>query len=143
MSANLLAPVFALILWSLVMLVWTMVVRLPALARLKLTTEQSRGVRGCDLDRILPREVNWPAHNFIHLMEQPTLFYAAAIGLALLGAGTPFNVCLAWAYVALRVVHSLWQARVNTIPVRASLFLLYTAVLMALAINGFLTALRA
>jgi len=142
MSANLIAPVLALVLWSLAMLVWMMVVRLPALARAKITPEMARGGRGCDLDKILPKEINWPAHNYIHLMEQPTLFYATAIALAVLGLGTPLNVGLAWAYVGLRVVHSIWQAKVNTIPVRASLFFLYSIVLMVLAANGMIAALR-
>jgi hypothetical protein len=143
MSINLLAPVFALVLWSLVMLVWMVVLRLPALAKLNLSTEQARGGRGSDLDRILPREINWPAHNYLHLMEQPTIFYATVIALALLGAGTPLNVGLAWTYVGLRVVHSIWQARVNTIPVRASLFFLSSIVLLMLAANGLRIALSA
>ena len=143
MSINLLAPVFALVLWSLVMLAWMVVLRLPALAKLNLSTEQARGGRGSDLDRILPREINWPAHNYLHLMEQPTIFYATVIALALLGAGTPLNVGLAWTYVGLRVVHSIWQARVNTIPVRASLFFLSSIVLLVLAANGLRIALSA
>lgn len=142
MSANLIAPLLALVLWSLVMLLWMMVVRLPALARAKISPEMARGGRGSDLDKILPREINWPAHNYIHLMEQPTLFYATAIALAVLGQGTPLNVGLAWSYVGLRVIHSIWQAKVNTIPVRASLFFLYSAVLIALAVNGMIAALR-
>jgi hypothetical protein len=141
MSTNLLAPVFALVLWSLVMLVWMVALRLPALAKLKLTTEQARGGRGSDLDRILPREINWPAHNYLHLMEQPTIFYATVLSLALLGAGTPLNLGLAWAYVGLRIVHSVWQARVNTIPVRASLFFLSSILLLVLAANGLRIAL--
>lgn len=143
MSANLIAPLLALVLWSLVMLVWMLVLRLPALARARITPEQARGGRGSDLDRILPREVNWPAHNYIHLMEQPTLFYATVLALALLGQGTPLNVGLAWSYVGLRIAHSIWQAKVNTIPVRASLFFLYSIVLAALAINGMIAAMGA
>jgi len=142
MSANLIAPAMALVLWSIVMLVWLVVVRLPALRRLRIPPEQARGGRGGDLDRLLPREINWPAHNYVHLMEQPTIFYATAIGLAVLGQGTPLNVGLAWAYVAIRIVHSLWQAKVNTIPVRASLFFLSSILLAVLAANGLLAALR-
>lgn len=142
MSLSLLAPVLALVLWSLVMLVWLVIARTPPLLALKLTSEQSRGGRGGDLDRILPREVNWPAHNYAHLMEQPTIFYATVLALALLGAGTPLNLGLAWAYVGIRIVHSIWQAKVNTIPVRVALFFLSTLALMALAVNGLLVALR-
>ncbi|MCW2412497.1 MULTISPECIES: MAPEG family protein [unclassified Sphingobium] len=142
MSVNLLLPVFALVLWSIVMLVWMVALRLPALSKLKISPEQARGGRGQDLDRMLPREINWPAHNYAHLMEQPTIFYATAIGLALLGQGTTANIALAWAYVGIRIVHSVWQAKVNTIPVRASLFFLSSILLAVLAVNGLLAALR-
>jgi hypothetical protein len=141
MAASLVAPALALVLWSLVMLIWMLARRVPALVGLKLSTEQSRGGRGSDLDRLLPREINWPAHNYAHLMEQPTIFYATVLGMAIIGAASPLNVALAWAYVGLRVVHSIWQASVNTIPVRASLFFLYSIVLAILVVNGLIAAL--
>ncbi len=141
MSFNMVAPALALVLWSFVMLLWTISLRLPALAKLKLTTEQLRGGRGPDLDRLLPREIGWPAHNYAHLMEQPTIFYATVLSIAIIGAGTPLNVGLAWSYVGVRVVHSVWQARVNTIPVRAGLFFLSSILLLILAVNGFIAAL--
>lgn len=55
--------------------------------------------------------------------------------LALTGA-TKIDVLLAWGYVGLRIVHSLWQAIVNTIPVRFTLFVVSTALLLALAIRA-------
>ena len=113
MSGNLIAPILALVLWSLVMLAWMFFVRLPALRKLNVASDKARGGRGIDLDRMLPREINWVGHNYVHLMEQPTLFYATVFALALLGQGTPVNVGLAWAYVALRIVHSIWQAKVE------------------------------
>lgn len=142
MSANMIAPVLALVLWSLVMLIWMVAVRLPALSKVKLSSEQARGGRGQDLDRILPPQSNWPAHNYVHLMEQPTIFYATALAIAVLGQDTAINVGLAWTYVALRVIHSVWQAKVNTIPVRASLFFLSTFVLVALAGSGMTSAIN-
>ncbi|OJY63544.1 MAG: hypothetical protein BGP16_01265 [Sphingobium sp. 66-54] len=141
MVAPMIAPALALVIWSLVMLTWMAAVRMPALAKLKIDPEQARGGRGADLDRILPREINWPAHNYAHLMEQPTIFYATALAIAILGAGTPLTVGLAWTYVGLRVIHSIWQATVNSIPVRASLFFLSSLVLLVLAVNGLVVAL--
>ncbi|MBB5986357.1 MAPEG family protein [Sphingobium lignivorans] len=143
MSTNLIPPVLTLVIWSLIMLIWMATLRMPALARLKIPPHQARGGRGQDLDRVLPREINWPAHNYAHLMEQPTIFYATVLALAVLGQGSPLNVGLAWAYVALRVVHSIWQATVNTIPVRAGLFFLSSLLLLVLAANGLLGALNA
>jgi len=141
MVAPMIAPALVLVIWSLLMLIWMAAVRMPALAKLKIDPEQARGGRGQDLDRILPREINWPAHNYAHLMEQPTIFYATVLAIAILGAGTPLTLGLAWTYVGLRVIHSIWQATVNSIPVRASLFFLSSLVLLALAINGLVIAL--
>ena len=84
----------------------------------------------------------WKSHNYTHLMEQPTIFYPAAIILAIMGA-TSLDVGLAWAYVAIRIVHSLWHALVNRIPVRASLFFISTLVLIALAIRALMATLAA
>jgi hypothetical protein len=69
-------------------------------------------------------------------MEQPTLFYAVVMILALVGQGDGLNAQLAWGYVVIRILHSLWQGLVNTIPVRFGLFILSTLCLMALAINA-------
>ncbi|MBT2187681.1 MAPEG family protein [Sphingobium nicotianae] len=142
MSGNLIAPALALVLWSLIMLAWMFFVRLPALMKLNVSSDKARGGRGQDLDRMLPREINWVGHNYAHLMEQPTLFYATVFALVLLGQTTPVTVGLAWAYVALRVVHSVWQAKVNTIPIRAGLFFAGSFVLLAMVIIGFIAALR-
>jgi hypothetical protein len=68
-------------------------------------------------------------------MEQPTLFYAVVVLLTLVGQGDGLNAQLAWAYVGIRIAHSLWQALVNTVPIRFGLFILSTISLVALSIN--------
>lgn len=136
MSASLLQPVFVLVLWSLIVLFWMIAKRIPAMSKASIPAEDMVGARGQDLDRILPKRINWPAHNYAHLVEQPTLFYAIMLALAVMGHATSLTVTLAWTYVGLRIVHSLWQILVNTIPVRASLFTLSTLVLVALAVDG-------
>ena len=97
MQASMLAPPAMLVLWSLVMLGWLAIVRFRAMANSRITI-LAPGGRGQDLDTVLPRAANWPAHNYTHLMEQPTLFYAIALTLALLGAGDGINLTIAWAY---------------------------------------------
>lgn len=140
MNMPILAPAAVLVAWSLLMLIWMASTRLPALAKLKLPPEKARGGRGSDLDGVLPAEIQWKAHNYNHLMEQPTIFYALVMILAL-GGYSQIDVMLAWAYVALRVAHSLWQAVVNTIPVRLSLFTLYSVVLVAMAVRALMVTL--
>lgn len=139
MNTSILAPAAALVVWTMIMLLWMASVRLPALAKLNLPPEKRRGGRGSDLDGVLPGPVQWPAHNYNHLMEQPTLFYATVVILALAGAGQ-VDVILAWVYVGLRVAHSIWQAAVNTIPVRLSIFLISSIVLIVLAVRALLAA---
>ena len=82
----------------------------------------------------LPPEVRWKADNYNHLMEQPTVFYAVAISLAVLGDTTSITLGLGWAYIALRVIHSLVQTLINKIEVRFVLFALSSLVLIALTI---------
>jgi len=93
------------------------------------------GGRGVNLEGVLPDRTNWKAHNYTHLMEQPTIFYPTVVILALTGA-TTLDVRLAWGYVAIRVIHSLWQGMVNRLPVRVSLFFLSTILLAVLAVRA-------
>ena len=136
MQNQMLAPAAVLVLWSLVMTLWMVATRFRAFGKLGIDLAAAApGGRGESLNGVLPDHVMWKAHNYTHLMEQPTLFYAAVIILALSGAGAG-AVLFAWAYVALRIAHSLWQATVNTIPVRFSLFFASSVCLIALAIDA-------
>ena len=125
-----LGPVVALAVWTGVMWAWMYVTRIPAImkARMRLDPNAPRGEQMAQL----PPQVRWKADNYNHLMEQPTVFFAVALALAMLGVSSPLAMGLAWAYVALRVVHSLQQALVNHIPTRFALFSLSSLVLFAL-----------
>jgi hypothetical protein len=132
----LLAPMVALILWSLVMMVWMYATRLPAMRRAGIVLKGRKGSRPGQLDDILPPNVQWKAHNYAHLMEQPTLFYAAVAALVLMGFDAWINVWIAWAYVGLRVAHSLVQSTSNLVPLRFALFLLSSLCLLSLGIHA-------
>ncbi|WP_068076368.1 MAPEG family protein [Novosphingobium lentum] len=141
MQAQMLAPAAVLVLWSLVMLLWMVHTRFAAFGKAGIDLKVSPpGGRGQALEGVLPDQVNWKAHNFSHLMEQPTIFYPTVVILAIMGAGA-IDVALAWAYVALRIVHSVWQATVNRIPVRFVLFGLSTVCLLVLAIRAVIATL--
>ncbi|WP_285712951.1 MAPEG family protein [Erythrobacter oryzae] len=135
MQAQMLAPAAVLVVWSLIMCFWVAGARLPAMKKAGLDMGKMPGGRGQDLEGVLEPKVNWPAHNYAHLMEQPTVFYPTVVILAIMGAGA-LDVGLAWAYVALRIIHSVWQATVNRIPVRFLLFITSTLVLVALALRA-------
>ena len=132
-----LAPAAVLVLWSLVVLLWMSATRFPAFAKVGLKIgEAAPGSRYVDVEPSMPAKVNWKSHNYTHLMEQPTIFYAAVLILALAGEGSGINASFAWAYVGLRVVHSIWQSMVNIISVRVTLFTLATLCLWVLAVNA-------
>jgi hypothetical protein len=135
-----LQPVLALVLWTLVMWVWLYGTRIPAVRRLRvpLTPTQTKEAFNAQL----PPDVRWKADNYNHLMEQPTLFYAVALAVAVLGVADTASVTLAWAYVGLRIVHSLVQATVNVILWRFAIFVLGSLVLVALALRAAVLVLR-
>ncbi len=134
MHSAILQPVIVLVLWSMVMWGWLYATRLPAMvqARTKLDPDLPRDI----LMAGLPPRVRWKADNYNHLMEQPTLFYATALTLALVGQGDGLNLVLAWAYVGLRVVHSLIQALINVIILRFAVFMVASGVLVLLAVRA-------
>jgi hypothetical protein len=128
----LLGPVVALVAWSLVMMFWMALARSSQLRGKNIP----EGTRGADLEREQPGPANWPAHNYQHLMEQPTVFYAIVFALVLMGFDASINVYLAWGYVGFRILHSIFQATVNVVPVRFLIFLLSTLCLIALTIHA-------
>lgn len=140
MRDAILAPAAVLVVWTLIMLGWLAAARIPAIGGAAVLSQARVGMRGQDLETILPPRANWPGHNYTHLTEQPTLFYATVLILALVGAGR-IDVALAWGYVGVRIVHSLWQVLVNRIPVRFALFAMSTGLLLALAIRAALICL--
>lgn len=132
MTDSILAPVMTLVLWSLLIWLWMYATRLPAMSRAKVRLDPT--IPPGQLLIGLPPPVRWKADNYNHLMEQPTIFYATALTLAVAGGGEDgVNIALAWAYVGLRVSHSLVQTTVNVIAVRFGLFVLATLALMGLA----------
>ena len=132
-----LAPVVALVAWTLVMLVWLAIARRRAFAAMGISWGTiPRGSRGANLDGKAPDEAQWPGHNYNHLMEQPTIFYAIALTLAMMGMGHGINLWLAWGYVALRIVHSIVQSTINIVPVRFTIFFLATICLLGLTVHA-------
>ena len=142
MSVNVLTPAAVLVLWSLVMLFWLAGSRLPQAKKMGVDISKAVGGRGSDLDPAMPPQVAWKSHNYAHLMEQPTIFYATIAIVALAGAGgDTINVALAWGYALIRIVHSIWQATVNKVQIRFLLFLASTLCLIVLAIRALLATL--
>jgi hypothetical protein len=136
---DILHPIVALAAWTMIIWIWMYAKRLPAIGKVpELDTKTWVGGVGADLDKALPAKTQWPAHNYNHLHEAPTVFYAVSIVLAMIGQGNGFNAQIAWAYVFLRVAHSLVQILWNRVAVRFVLFALSSVALIMLVVHAYL-----
>ncbi|GAA4036389.1 MAPEG family protein [Parerythrobacter jejuensis] len=138
---NILQPVVALAIWTMVMWAWMYATRIPAMNKAPDIQEPAKlvGTTGAGLREKLPDNVNWKADNYNHLHEQPTVFYAVAIVLAITGQGDGINALLGWMYMGLRVIHSLVQVTANKVLVRFILFALSSLILIALIFHATIT----
>ena len=134
MHTPILGAAIALVLWTFVMWAWLYATMIPAISRAGLVYDPQRPAS--EFKDQIPARVRWKGDNYNHLHEQPTLFYAVAIILSILGAGGGINATLAWVYVALRIAHSLVQALVNVVMLRFAIFMVASLVLLILTINA-------
>lgn len=132
----LLAPVVALVAWTLVVMVWMAFTRLPAMKKAGIDVTKLVGGRGQNLEGVIPDQVQWKSHNYTHLLEQPTIFYAIVLTLAMMGMNQPINVYLAWGYVVLRILHSMIQCTSNIVRFRFPLFGLASFCLLGLTVHA-------
>ncbi len=132
---TILTPVLALIVWTLV--VWSIMYarRIPAMRAAGIAPQAGQHPGAFNT---LPTGVRAAADNHNHLHEQPTLFYALVVYSHLVGVADPLNIALAWAYVGVRVLHSLVQMSINVVVIRFSLFAVGTFILMAIAARNVL-----
>lgn len=127
-----LGPLVGLSIWTFAiegLLYWR---RTPALAKYNINfdpdiVKQEKATK-------LPPFVQWPADNFNNLLEQPTQFYAAVLALTLLDVKDSITARAAWAYVGLRVAHSLVHVSYNKVVLRFSIW--GTSSLVLLGITG-------
>lgn len=132
---TMIAPVMALVAWSLVIWLWMYVRRIPAMAKAGVKPQDAAFPGSLD---VLPAGPRQAADNYNHLMEQPTIFYAAALAIAVAGHADGWAVHFAWVYVGLRVLHSLVQVTVNVVNLRFLLFALSTIVLGVMVVRELL-----
>jgi len=137
MQAQILAPAAVLVLWSLLVLIWVAATRFSGMSKAGIDIRTAApGGRGADLEAVLDPRTNWKSHNYTHLMEQPTVFYAIALTLALMDMGGGINLYLAWGYVGLRIIHSIVQATINIVQIRFTIFALATLCLLGLTVHA-------
>lgn len=136
--SNMMTPVLALVVWTLVILVWLYARRIPAMRKAGIDPAKIKGSESyAGLPPMNPKAV-WVADNYNHLHEQPTIFYALCVYSHLAGVVDDLNVGLAWAYVVIRVVHSLIQITTNFVPLRFVIFNIGSLILGVIAVRNVL-----
>ena len=113
---ELLTPVFTLVLWTFV------ITLIMAYGRVKFTKDPQDAAHTKDLKGMMPAWVERTADNYNHLFEQPVAFYVVALSIALINNIEPLMVQLAWAFVIVRIIHSLVQLTINIVLLRFAIF---------------------
>ncbi len=125
-----LIPVLALIVLTLLVWIWMYATRIPAMRKAGISPEDARHPGSLSG---LPSGVRQVTDNYNHLLEQPVIFYALVFYIVFSGHSDGLHIYLAWAYVGLRVLHTLIQCTANIVTTRFFVFALSTLVLMVMA----------
>ena len=131
--SHFLTPVLALILWTLIILLVMYKRRIPAMNAISKRTQDF--IDDPSLGQKMPASARWAADNYNHLHESPTIFYALMFTIFLMDKVTSIALYCAWAYVAIRVIHSVVQITSNNVLVRFSLFVLSVILLIVMALS--------
>ena len=121
-------PMFALATWTSLVLLLVPFRRIRAVARREVTEADFK----LGESSAVPPAVSIPNRNYMNLLEAPMLFYVVCL-IFYAGAATTTNVILlAWAYVALRLIHSAIHLTYNKVLHRVLVFAASNAVLIVL-----------
>jgi len=137
-AIDILRPAMLLAGWTVLMTVWMIVSRVQAMSKAGIDAQQAQNTSR--LTDLLPHEVQKIANNYNHLFEQPTLFYAVALMIAVLGHADPMHVNCAWAFAILRIVHSCVQTTVDVVMVRFTFFVLSWLALATMILRELIAA---
>jgi hypothetical protein len=117
-NTELFYPMLAMFLWTVVVLLRNMQVRVAALNRGELTNKYFELLKGAEPSEAVQKTGN----HFRNLTEMPPLFYIICLAVMFLGRTDVYFIVLAWSYIALRVGHSLIHLSVNKVAARFFLF---------------------
>lgn len=120
-------PLFALAVWTFLVLLLIAVRRLGAGFAGRVHVSDFRFGESAKV----PPDVSLPNRNYMNLLELPVLFYVVGLLCFVTGQHSPLQLGLAWAYVGLRVVHSLIHLSYNNVYHRLAVFVLSNGVLLA------------
>ena len=125
-NTELFYPMLAMFLWTVVVMLRNLQVRVVAVRRGEINTRYFELLKGAEP----PEAVQKTGNHFRNLTEMPPLFYIICLAVMFMGRTDVNFIVLAWSYVALRVGHSLIHLTVNKVPPRFFLFAASNIVLL-------------
>jgi hypothetical protein len=133
-QATIFLPFFGMVLLTLVVWVYMYVRRLTFIVGNQVDAQQFTTPEKAS--RIVPEEIQWPAHNFRNLLELPVIFYAICLYLYVTGSVDPVYLGAALWFVALRAVHSFVHCSTNIVKARFASYMLASLSLWFMAIRA-------
>ena len=130
---DILHPMLGMIALSGLLIVVLLVSRLPPI--IKYWGNLQFAEHSADLRPQLPRHLRLITENYNHVFEQPTLFFATCAYIYMTGQPDALNVGLAWAYVGMRMLHTITQMTLNNVTLRVSFFATSSVCLIAMIIG--------
>jgi hypothetical protein len=121
-------PMFALAAWTMIVLLLIPVVRIRAALRGEVRPNDFRFGESA----AVPAQVSVPNRNYMNLLELPMLFHVVCLILFVIAGATHVAVAVAWAYVGLRIVHSMIHLTYNHVIHRLAVFALSSVALLVL-----------
>jgi hypothetical protein len=121
-------PIFALALWTSLVLAQIPIARFRAAFKHEINADDFKYGESSSV----PAHVSLPNRNYMNLLEIPVLFYVVCLLIYVTGGASPTMVIVAWAYVALRVLHSAIHLSYNRVIHRLIAFAASNCVLIAL-----------
>ena len=121
-------PMFALAAWTLLVLLMIPVARARSARRREIVIDDFKYGES----PAVPPAVSIPNRNYMNLLELPMLFYVVCIVLYVTAGASTTTIALAWAFVVLRIAHSLIHLTYNHVIHRLTVFALSSTVLTML-----------
>jgi hypothetical protein len=127
-DVSILAPVFALAVWTFLVLTLIPVTRFRAGFKREIRTDDFKFGESASV----PDYVRLPNRNYMNLLELPQLFYVLCVMFYVTNTANSTVVNMAWLFVALRVIHSVVHLTYNNVMHRLVAFAASIFVLVAL-----------
>lgn len=130
-QTNIFLPVSVLALWTLLVLGLVPVRRFAAASQKKVTSDDFRFGESANV----PGDVAIANRAWMNLLEAPLLFYVATLIFFVTQRVDDMVVTLAWAYAALRIIHTIIHVTYNKVFHRLTAFALSNVVLVTIWIR--------